>query len=302
MDRAQRIGLAALLALLVVTVGWWALALWPTTAAAPEWLSRARYVCFNTGPDGLPDASGWLLLIGQPFGMLAVLMIVWGNTVRAALAVLAGRAWGRAVLVVCAAGLVAGAAAAGSRVTAASAAREVVLPGETLPPDTYPRLDREAPALSLVDQAGERIELAGLDGRPALVTFAFGNCHTVCPAIVRQAVEVRRRLVESAAAGEFPAESVPRVVIVSLDPWRDTPARLAHLADHWELDDESHVLTGSVEEVEQVLTAWNVARRRDPSTGDIAHPPLVYLLDASGRIAYATAGGTTTMLELARRL
>jgi protein SCO1/2 len=212
------------------------------------------------------------------------------------------RGWGRAVLATCAAGLLVGVGAAASRVSDAEGAREVQLPGDFLPPDTYPRLDRAAPALSLIDQTGERFSLDDLRGRPALVTFAFGNCHTVCPVVVRQALDVRRTLAESAAAGEVSSEAVPNVVIVSLDPWRDTPARLTHLAEHWELDGSSRVLTGSVGEVEAVLTAWNVARQRDPSTGDITHPPLVYLLDASGQIAYASTGGTASMVELVKRM
>jgi protein SCO1/2 len=301
-SRAQQIGLSALGFLIVVTVAWWALALWPAAAATPEWLVRARYVCFNTGPDGMPDASGWLLLIGQPIGMLAVLMVVWGDNIRGALDGLARRRSGRLVLAISALALTGGVVAAADRVAEASAAKTVVLPGDTILPDTYPRLNRTAPPLSLVDQSGQRVDLAELNGQPALVTFAFGNCHTVCPAIVRQTLAVREELAARAAKGALPEVAVPRVVIVSLDPWRDTPSRLSHLADHWALDEESYVLSGSVEEVESVLTDWNVARSRDASTGDILHPPLVYLVDASGQLAYATSGGTDAMIELVGRL
>jgi cytochrome oxidase Cu insertion factor (SCO1/SenC/PrrC family) len=56
-----------------------------------------------------------------------------------------------------------------------------------------------------------------------------------------------------------------------------------------------------VEEVEAVLDAWNVARTRNPATGDVAHPSLTYLLDAEGRIAFATLSGREIMLGLAGR-
>ena len=62
------------------------------------------------------------------------------------------------------------------------------------------------------------------------------------------------------------------------------------------------LLTGEVGEVESVLDAWNVARQRDPDTGDVAHPSLVYVLDAQARIAYATRGGTRAVLELLGRV
>jgi protein SCO1/2 len=301
MQRSQWGALLALAFLLAVTAAWWAFALWPTPSATPEWLARARFVCFNTGPDGMPDASGWLLLMGQPIGMLAALMAVWGREVRAGLRGVARSSRGKAALVACAGALLLGIGAAADRVAAASAAREVALYSAP-PPDTYPRLDRQAPALSLVDQRGERIDLEALRGRPALVTFAFGSCETVCPAVVKQTLEAREQLRERAEEGDLARDDVPRVVIISLDPWRDTPGRLSHLAMHWQLDEDAHVLSGGVEEVEAVLDAWNVARQRDPKTGDVTHPPLVYLLDAESRIAFATSGGTTTVATLATRL
>ncbi|RMH18753.1 MAG: hypothetical protein D6701_05885, partial [Gemmatimonadetes bacterium] len=52
--------LAALGVLALVTVLWWAFALWPLPSEAPAWLGRARAICFNTTETGLPDASGWI--------------------------------------------------------------------------------------------------------------------------------------------------------------------------------------------------------------------------------------------------
>jgi hypothetical protein len=61
-----------------------------------------------------------------------------------------------------------------------------------------------------------------------------------------------------------------------------------------------HVLSGG--EVESVVDAWNVARQRDLRTGDLAHPPLIYVVDASGTIAFATLSGGRKLVQLARRL
>jgi hypothetical protein len=97
--RLRRLGgVGALAFWLVVTAGWWALALWPVAGETPAWLLRARLVCFNAGESGLPDASGWLLLIGQPIGLLAVLMVVWGGAVRSGLRSLAAAPTGRVLL------------------------------------------------------------------------------------------------------------------------------------------------------------------------------------------------------------
>jgi cytochrome oxidase Cu insertion factor (SCO1/SenC/PrrC family) len=288
--RSARAGAVAGLAfLLAVTAAWWALALWPVSGEVPAWLERTRWVCFNAAPNGLPDASGWLLLVGQPIGLLAVLMVGWGESLRAGLAALAAATSGRVLLVGSAGLLLLGLAAAGVRVANAT--------GETpferaapLLPDSYPRLDRQAPTLGLVDQHGRVLEVADLAGRPTLVTFAFGQCTSVCPLIVREVLRVQEQ-----------AALAPRVVVVTLDPWRDTPSRLTHMAQHWELGPDAHVLSGNVEGVQQVLDAWGVARERNPDTGDVVHPPLVYILDDRGRIAFAATGGVATLLELLSR-
>jgi len=295
---AAHAALAALVFLVAVTAAWWALALWPAGDTSSEWLARARWVCFNATPDGLPDASGWLLLVGQPIGMLAVMLAIWGHPLKAGLRAQAAGWQGRAVLVACAGLVLVGLAAAGVRVVRASAPPLATLPGDELPPDDYPRLDREAPELGLVDQRGERLALARLAGRPALVTFAFAHCETVCPLLVRQTLEAQRQARERAGPD---LARVPQLVVVTLDPWRDTPSRLAWLAESWRLGADAYVLSGEVDEVNEALDRWNVVRERDPRTGEVVHPTLVYVLDPSGRIAYATTGGVPALLELVAR-
>lgn len=294
-DRDARLALAALGAVFLVTVAWWALALWPVPGGDPVWLERARAVCFNAGPDGLPDASGWMLLIGQPMGMFGFLVVVWPGPLAAGLRLAASRPAGIAAIAI--AGLVAlgGMTGAGVRVASASAARAPVeaLP-EVMTAGEHPRFDREAPELGLRDQRGDPVTLQSLAGRPAFVTFAFGNCHDICPLVVRNARDARDRVWGPAGAA---------VVVVTLDPWRDTPARLQSVADRWGLDGPAdHLLGGTVEEVERALDAWNVARSRDLRTGDVTHPSLTYVLDERGRIAFVSLGGREVLEGLGGRL
>ncbi|MYB05619.1 MAG: SCO family protein [Gemmatimonadetes bacterium] len=298
---SARGALAALAALLVITVAWWALALWPVQGVAPAWLERARLVCFNTGPSGLPDASGWLLLVGQPIGMLAVLMVIAGDAVRAGLrrafsspAGLLGIAGGSGVLV---AGLV----LAAVRVAGAPLDSEWLETARADVPATYPRLDRRLPPVDLVDQHGEAFGWGRVAGRPTLLTFGFGHCATICPMTVMNARQVQDRFT---AEGRDVA-----LVVITLDPWRDTPARLPSLARQFHLaapdaveKDRTYLLSGSVEGVNAALDALQVARQRVPDTGDIVHPALVYLIDAGGTIAYAASGHADLIEELARRM
>jgi protein SCO1 len=292
--RDARYALIALAAIAVVTCGWWALALWPA-AGDPEWLTRARAACFNAGPDGLPDVSGWMLLVGQPVSMVGFLALVWPRELAGGVRLAVGRRSGRAAMAGTALCLVAGLVAAGARVSTAVAART---PPEVLPAvmsaDEHPRLDRDAPRLGLVDQRGAQVTLDTLRGRPALVTFAFANCHDICPVIVAQARAVRDAVWPGGEAS---------LVIVTLDPWRDTPDRLPVLASRWGLEGpRDHLLGGTIDDVEAVLDAWHVARTRDGATGQVSHPPLTYLLDATGRIAFVTLSGHDVLRELAERV
>ncbi len=293
LDRDGRLALLALGAIGAVTVAWWLLALAPA-AGEPEWLGRAREVCFDLGPDGLPGVSGWMLLIGQPLGMAMFLALVWPRALGRGLAWIVDSPQGRVIAGVSLVIVLGGLAATGLRVARVGDARaaRVRLPPGMAAAD-HPRQDRPAPALGLVDQEDARVGWSDLRGRPAVVTFAFGHCGDICPLVVENARSAR-----DAVWGPDGAA----LVVVTLDPWRDTPGRLPELASRWKLAPGDHMLGGEVEEGEAVLDAWNVARDRDPLTGNITHPPLVFMVDAAGTIAFVSLSGRATLIELAERM
>jgi cytochrome oxidase Cu insertion factor (SCO1/SenC/PrrC family) len=278
-ERTARPGLAitTLTLIVAITAAWWALALWPVGAAAPEWLARTRAACFGARPGGLPDAGGWILLIGEPAGMAAVFIALWRQSLRSEIERLRrDRVWRVVASGVILVGLVA-VALLGMRVARAYAASRPVTRVEG---GVLTRLDLEPPQSSLIDQHGQRVSLADVHGHRTLLTFAFGHCTTVCPTVVRDVLAARR------AAG---APDV-RLIVVTLDPWRDTPDRLPYLARQWELASGDRVLSGDVAEVEATLDALGVGRRRNEVNGAVDHASTVMLLDARGRIAWRIDG------------
>lgn len=294
--REELFAVTALGAIILVTIAWWMLALWPVPDGT-EWVLRTRAVCFGSTESGLPDAEGWSLLIGQPLSMTAVLLIGWGRATRNALRRLAGSIPGRLAMGGVSLTLVVGLGAASVRVAQATAPDPALLETPTRSPADHPSADRPAPsALALVDQSGETFDLgryAEAD-TPVLVTFAFAHCETVCPVLVREVLAAQRLADE---AGRRPA-----VVVVTVDPWRDTPSRLEHVAHQWELDEDAHVLSGEVDEVLAELEAWEVNISRDELTGEITHPALVYVLDEDGRVAFTATGGGEYTAGLVGRL
>src|SRR5262245_10791292 len=173
--RSGRPGLAliALVVIGAITAAWWALALWPASATLPEWLMRTRAACFGARTDGLPDAAGWILLIGEPLGMVGVLVAIWSRELVSDLNRLRARpAWrlvgsSLAIVVIVSLGLF------GARVARAYAtSRGSIATG----PSVLTRPPIEVPGIALIDQFGRRASFADFRGQPVLLTFAFGHC------------------------------------------------------------------------------------------------------------------------------
>lgn len=291
-----RFALLGFVAWLAITIAWWALA-FADLPDPPVWLARTREVCFGTLPNGLPDTWGWGSLIVSPLAVLGILLAVWGRELGAALSRLTDNRWGIATVVLMAAVPLVGLHAVMLRVVEArnlESALDAPITAEPLPLN-YPRGTEPAPGLGLVDQHGDVLTTESLQGQTALVTFAYGHCKTICPVVVNIVRE---------AAAELGPEEVP-VVVVSLDPWRDTPSSLPSLAAAWKLDEipGARVLSGEVDDVLAVLEAWNMPIQRDPKTGEIDHPGLVTVLAPDGSRAYSfNSPPVRWVVEAARRV
>ena len=279
----------ALFAILGITAAWWALALWPLPASSPDWLQRTRLVCFGSTRDTLPTPAGWSLLIGEPLAMLAALAIIWGPALRDGLRALARTLPGRTVLTAGTLAVLAGLVAAGVRVASASAADRFDPTAAGAP---APRLDRPAPPLALTDQHGAAVTLAQFRGRPVVVAFAYAHCTTVCPIIVHEMTDVQQRL----------GQDAPALLVLTLDPWRDTPARLPTVAQSWALGADARVLSGSVEDVNRALDAWEIPRSRDTATGEVTHPTFVYIVGPDGRLVWQVPGYADAVVTALRQL
>lgn len=142
------------------------------------------------------------------------------------------------------------------------------------------RTEIEPPTIELVDQNRKPVALEDYEGRVVLVTAVYASCQTVCPRMVERI---------DRAVGSLSPEQRSQVVVlaVTLDPERDTPERLAEMADrHGVGAPRYHFLTGGADEVRRTLRDLGVSWSRDPETGMIQHSSLFVLVDAEGSIAY----------------
>jgi hypothetical protein len=167
---------------------WWALAFAPVPATPPEWLTVARQVCFGVTATGLPAGYGWLLLFLGPAPMLGFLLALWGRQLQGNFHTLSRRPSGRLAIGIIVAVPLVGAVWIGQRLASAAQMTTVFAPSDriTALPADYPRLDRPAPDIRLVDQHGRLTALEAQRGHVLMLTFAFAHCQTICPTVVQQ--------------------------------------------------------------------------------------------------------------------
>jgi protein SCO1/2 len=132
---------------------------------------------------------------------------------------------------------------------------------------------RPLPSFSLVDQNGDPFTKDSLAGQQSVLFFGFTNCPDVCPATLQQLAVAKRRL----AADGF---GFPDIVLVSVDPDRDTPDVLARYVDHFGADIVG--VTGSAEEISRFASALGIYVSKSEVRGDnynVDHSAAVLLID-----------------------
>ncbi len=143
----------------------------------------------------------------------------------------------------------------------------------------YPSPRAIAP-FALTASDGSAFDARRLLGRWTFILFGYTNCPDVCPTTLLELRHVRQLL------ADVPATELPAVVLVSVDPARDTPQRLGAYTAHF---DPSFVgLTGTEAAVGSLAQSIGVAIEREPEhEGSYAvdHTAALFLIDASARVA-----------------
>ncbi len=131
---------------------------------------------------------------------------------------------------------------------------------------------RRAPDFSLPDQSGGLFSLASTRGRSVVLMFMDSHCRQECP------LEGRAL---SAALRQVPNAQLPLVVVVSVNPWEDTPASARRAIERFGLASfDWRWLLGSKKRLEPVWRKFRIDVRR--AAGDIEHSDALYLIDPRG--------------------
>ena len=109
---------------------------------------------------------------------------------------------------------------------------------------------RALPQFSMRDQNGAEFNAESLRDQWSLLFFGFTHCPDICPATLQQLAIARGRVLDQ---GE---RSFPSIVLISVDPERDTPEVLAEYIGHF--GDGMTGVTGSIDELRKLTSALGI--------------------------------------------
>ncbi len=144
-----------------------------------------------------------------------------------------------------------------------------------------------APSFSLMSNTGQKVSLDDFRGKLVMLYFGYTFCPDVCPAT----------LVELAGAMDILGDDAEKVqvIMVSVDPERDTPAALGEYVAHF--DPAFLGVTGTEDEIAQLATLYGIFYEKHEGTAAsgylIDHTATVMVVDEDGALKLILPFGTT---------
>lgn len=141
---------------------------------------------------------------------------------------------------------------------------------------------------TLVDQHNQPFRLSEQRGNVVVMAFGYTYCPDVCPATLAEFKQIRRLLGRQADQVRF--------VFITVDPERDTPARLG---EYMQAFDSSFLgLSGDMAELERAWQGFGVYHEKqflDSAAGYLVdHTARIYVVDVHGNLRLTFSFGTVT--------
>ncbi|MBF8778709.1 SCO family protein [Pseudomonas fulva] len=135
---------------------------------------------------------------------------------------------------------------------------------------------RVLPEVGMLDQDGQPVRLDQLQGKWSLVFFGYTYCPDICPTTLAQLRQVK---------SELPRQALERlrIVLVSVDPARDTPAQLKQYLGYFDKDFLG--LSGTLDDTQKLANGLSIPF----IPADTSKPG--YTVDHSGNLAIVGPDG-----------
>lgn len=128
----------------------------------------------------------------------------------------------------------------------------------------------------LTNQAGVAHGLDVYNGHPVLVTLFYGSCRHTCPLLIETIRAVER---------EAPNPGDLRVLMISIDPDRDTVAALARISRERRIDTSRWTLARTDAQTVRKIAAALDIQYKQTADGEFNHSSVVSVLTPRGEIA-----------------
>lgn len=126
---------------------------------------------------------------------------------------------------------------------------------------------------------GSAFQLSALGGKPTVIAMVYTSCHYVCPLTVQNIKRIERSLDAAQAANT-------NFALFSLDPERDTPAKLTEFAKLHGITSPSWTLAqGNASAIRKLAVTLGVKYKKVES-GDYEHDATIFILDKDGVVKY----------------
>jgi protein SCO1/2 len=137
------------------------------------------------------------------------------------------------------------------------------------------------PEFSLVDQSGQEFNRDSFAGRWNLVFFGFTHCPDICPATLQQLALARAAIADEGNNG---GQALPQIVLISVDPERDTPQAMREYISHFGTGISG--VTGSIDELRKLTRATGIFFEKSAQGGEnygVDHSAVVLVIDPQAK-------------------
>ena len=134
------------------------------------------------------------------------------------------------------------------------------------------------PEFSLLDHDGNAIGQKVFAGQWSLVFFGFTHCPDICPLTLQVLADARKQLAEAGA------DTLPQIVLVSVDPERDTPELLAQYVNYF--GDDNLGITGDLVEIRKLTGGLGIFFEKsaiDEENYSVDHSAVVLVVNPRGQ-------------------
>ncbi|NIW43482.1 MAG: redoxin domain-containing protein [Gammaproteobacteria bacterium] len=146
-------------------------------------------------------------------------------------------------------------------------------------PDSL-RVELTPPEFKLTNHKEEEVSLSDFEDKVIILTSIYASCANTCPLILEQA----KQSLDSLSTAE---RDEVVLIAITMQPKIDTPELLNQLAEYRKLNQyNTQLLTGEIDEVNEVLDKLKVSRYKMGDSSQIDHANIFMVIDRKGKIAY----------------